>query len=190
MKKFKGLTPCAVYEAHHADGTVTRMGFWNDASKPIDYVKGARVCALARWDNPSLVGAKWDRLAEVGPFTASIHDTEESEYHRLGAEYTRACEASQAAWEQRAAEGIFAPRKPANWLGEGSKEIVDGYIFRDGQIIGRDPRMTGAPKYKCDPMPNLDNRKPRQSVLDLKELIKRVLAEDAAAIEEARRLVA
>lgn len=157
MKKSKGLYPCASYRAYFADGSVTQMGFWNDSSKPIDYIRGARVCALAGWQNPALQ----DRLSNSGtPVTADL---------------------------------IFAPRKPADWLGEGDKKVIDGYLFREGQLLGRDPRMSGPAKYQCDPMPDLDSRAkraPRQSMQDLKELIKRVLANEAAAIEEARRMIA
>lgn len=153
MKKFKGLTPCAVYEAHFADGSTLRMGFYNEAGKPINYVKGARTCALATWQNPALDMRK-RHAGLVGN------------------------------------ADIFAPRKPESWLGDGPKEIVDGYVFHDGKIIGRDPRMSGPAKYECDSLPNLDSRKPRQSIADLKALMVRVLRNEAEAIEAARKLVA
>lgn len=38
----KGLYPWPVFEAHFTDGTVTRMSFWSDASKPLDVDMGKR----------------------------------------------------------------------------------------------------------------------------------------------------
>src|SRR3990167_6880383 len=92
VAKLKGLYPAPVYEAHFADGSIVRMSFYQELGKPWAYQSGARTCALASWDNPALAGTGHRRV-----------------------EWKSADE--HAAWLATAAAGIWAPRKPLDWLG-------------------------------------------------------------------------